>query len=82
MKNIGEKTSKGKFMEGLADAAGYTAATNKAFADGLAKSRNQFLYNLDDMFNGGGDFIEELEDILLQADLGTKTAMDVMEEVR
>lgn len=82
LKNISEKTSKGKFMEGLADAAGYTAATNKAFADGLAKSRNQFLYNLDDMFNGGGDFIEELEDILLQADLGTKTAMDVMEEVR
>ena len=40
------------------------------------------MYNLDDLFNGGGDIIEELEDILLQADLGTKTAMDVMEEVR
>lgn len=82
LKNIGEKASKGKFMEGLADAADYTSTTNKAFADGLAKSRNQLLYNLDDMFNGGGDFIEELEDILLQADLGTKTAMDVMEEIR
>jgi len=40
------------------------------------------LYSLDDLFNGGGDIIEELEDILLQADLGTKTSMDVMEEVR
>lgn len=40
------------------------------------------MYSLDDLFNGGGDIIEELEDILLQADLGTKTSMDVMEEVR
>lgn len=82
LKNLSEKTSKGKILEGLTDAASYTSTTNAAFADGLAKSRNQLLYNLDDLFNGGGDIIEELEDILLQADLGTKTSMDVMEEVR
>jgi fused signal recognition particle receptor len=82
LKNLSEKTVKGKLIEGLTDAASYTATTNSAFADGLAKSRNQLLYNLDDLFNGGGDIIEELEDILLQADLGTKTSRDVMEEVR
>lgn len=82
LKNLSEKTAKGKLIEGLTDAASYTSVTNSAFADGLAKSRNQLLYNLDDLFNGGGDIIEELEDILLQADLGTKTSMDVMEEVR
>jgi len=82
LKNLSDKTSKGKFVEGLTDAASYTSTTNAAFADGLAKSRNQLLYNLDDLFNGGGDILEELEDILLQADLGTKTSMDVMEEVR
>ena len=82
LKNLSEKTAQGKLIEGLSEAALYTSATNAAFADGLAKSRNQLLYNLDDLFNGGGDIIEELEDILLQADLGTKTSMDVMEEVR
>ena len=82
LKNLGEKTVKGKLVEGLTDAASYTSITNANFADGLAKSRNQLLYNLDDLFNGGGDIIEELEDILLQADLGTKTSMDVMQEVR
>ena len=82
LKNLSSKTAEGKFMEGLSDAAVYTSTTNQAFADGLAKSRNQLLYNLDDLLNGGGDIIEELEDILLQADLGTKTSMDVMEEVR
>jgi fused signal recognition particle receptor len=82
LKNLSEKTSQGKLLEGLTDAATYTSATNAAFATGLAKSRNRLLYNLDDLFNGGGDILEELEDILLQADLGTKTSMDVMEEVR
>lgn len=82
LKNLSSKTAEGKFMEGLSDAAVYTSTTNQAFADGLAKSRNQLLYNLDDLLNGGGDIIEELEDILLQADLGTKTSMDVMDEVR
>ena len=82
LKNLSEKTSKGKLLEGLSDAATYTSTTNSAFASGLTKSRNQLLYNIEDMFNGGGDIIEELEDILLTADLGTKTSMDVMEEVR
>mmetsp|Transcript_10611 Transcript_10611/g.13436 ORF Transcript_10611/g.13436 Transcript_10611/m.13436 type:complete len:510 (+) Transcript_10611:108-1637(+) len=82
LKNLSTKTAQGKIIEGLTDAASYTSVTNANFADGLAKSRNQLLYNLDDLFNGGGDIIEELEDILLQADLGTKTSMDIMEEVR
>ncbi len=82
LKNLSTKTSQGKLLEGLTDAATYTSTTNEAFAVGLTKSRNQLLYNLEDLLNGGGDVIEELEDILLQADLGTKTSMDVMEEVK
>lgn len=82
LKNLSEKTARGKLLEGLTDAATYTSTTNSAFATGLAKSRNRLLYNLDDLFNGGGDILEELEDILLQADLGTKTSMDVMDEIR
>lgn len=82
LKNLSTKTSQGKILEGLSDAASYTSTTNTNFASGLTKSRNQLLYNIEDMFNGGGNIIEELEDILLQADLGTKTSMDVMEEVK
>jgi fused signal recognition particle receptor len=82
LKNLGTKTSQGKLLEGLTDAASYTSVTNTNFASGLTKSRNKLLYDLESIFNGGGDIIEELEDILLQADLGTKTSMDVMEEVR
>ena len=82
IKNLSEKTSQGKLLEGLSDVASYTSTTNTNFASGLTKSRNQLLYNLESILNGGGDIIEELEDILLQADLGTKTSMDVMEEVK
>ena len=54
-----------------------------AFATGLAKSRNQFLYGLEDAFvGGGGNLLDDLEDTLLQADLGLATAEDVLEEAR
>jgi fused signal recognition particle receptor len=54
-----------------------------AFATGLAKSRNQFLYGLEDAFvGGGGNLLDDLEDTLLQADLGLATTEDVLEEAR
>eukprot|EP01082_Thalassiosira_pseudonana_P005932 g5386.t1 g5386 contig2:440558-442225(+) len=66
-----------------------TEATEQmtAFATGLAKSRNQFLYNLEDSFatmgdGKGGNLLDQLEDTLLQADLGMATTDDVLEEAR
>lgn len=82
LKNLSTKTSQGKLLEGLNDAATYTSLTNSAFTSSLTKSRNQLLYNIETMINGGGDIIEELEDVLLQADIGMKTSADVMEEVK
>ena len=82
LQNLSTKTSQGKLIEGLTDVATYTTTTNTNFAIGLTKSRNQLLYNIENIINGGGDIIEELEDILLQADLGMKTSIDVMEEVK
>ncbi len=82
LKNLSTKTSQGKLLEGLNDAATYTSVTNSAFTSSLTKSRNQLLYNIETMINGGGDIIEELEDVLLQADIGMKTSVDVMEEVK
>lgn len=65
------------------DAASYTKQTNEAFALGLAKSRNKLLYNLEGLLsNEGEDFLDNLEDVLLQADIGIQTSEDVMEEVR
>lgn len=54
----------------------------EAFATGLAKSRNQFLYSLEELGTGGGNLLDQLEDTLLQADLGMATTDDVLEEAR
>lgn len=62
-----------------------------AFATGLAKSRNSFLYNLEDSIasmtdgkggGGGTSLLDQLEDTLLQADLGMATTEDVLSEAR
>ena len=60
-KKLADAAAKGKFGEGLVDAAAYTKQTNEAFATGLAKSRNKLLYGLESAFSGGGDILEELD---------------------
>lgn len=84
LSNIAESAKRGELGKGLTTAAAYAANTNTAFADGLAKSRNQLLQNLEAIFRGvsENDLLEELEDVLLQADLGAATAQDIIEEVR
>eukprot|EP00577_Skeletonema_sp_RCC1716_P016058 CAMPEP_0113401434 /NCGR_PEP_ID=MMETSP0013_2-20120614/16692_1 /TAXON_ID=2843 ORGANISM="Skeletonema costatum, Strain 1716" /NCGR_SAMPLE_ID=MMETSP0013_2 /ASSEMBLY_ACC=CAM_ASM_000158 /LENGTH=531 /DNA_ID=CAMNT_0000286645 /DNA_START=232 /DNA_END=1827 /DNA_ORIENTATION=+ /assembly_acc=CAM_ASM_000158 len=65
-----------------------TEATEQmsAIATGLAKSRNQLLYNLEDSLaldsKNGMTLMDQLEDTLLQADLGMATTDDVLEEAR
>jgi fused signal recognition particle receptor len=64
-----------------------------AIATGLPKSRNQFLYSLEDSLASlssggldgggmGGNLLDNLEDTLLQADLGLATTEDVLSEAR
>lgn len=77
-----DAASRGQLGAGLKDAAAYTRETNEAFASGLAKSRNRLLANLEAIYTGSSDAIEDLQDILLQADLGTATADDIVEEVK
>ncbi|KAG7347224.1 signal recognition particle-docking protein FtsY [Nitzschia inconspicua] len=82
---LSESASKGKLGEGLSNAASYTRKTNQAFAEGLAKSRNRFLNNLERLFTGASseeEMLEELQDVLLQADLGMATAEDIVKEVQ
>ena len=72
LENIATKTSQGKLGEALADTSAYVTETNEKFYDGLAKSRDQLLSNLDGLF--GGDMkleetLEQLEEVLMMADI-------------
>lgn len=84
LNKIADASYRGELGKGLTDAAAYAANSNQAFAKGLAKSRNRLLQNLEALFTGISpeQVLEELEDILLQADLGTATATDVVAEVQ
>ncbi|XOF33478.1 MAG: signal recognition particle-docking protein FtsY [Candidatus Electrothrix sp. YB6] len=52
----------------------------------LAKSRNQFVHRLDNLFIGkkkiDQELLDELEEILITADLGVSTAMELLEAAR
>mmetsp|Transcript_10359 Transcript_10359/g.30292 ORF Transcript_10359/g.30292 Transcript_10359/m.30292 type:complete len:547 (+) Transcript_10359:172-1812(+) len=88
LSKLTDAASKGNLGQGLADAASYTQVTNEAFAAGLAKSRNRFLSNLDGLFGGVStassidELLEDLQDVLLQADLGVATSEDIVSEVK
>jgi fused signal recognition particle receptor len=80
---LADAASKGKLGAGLKEAASYTADTNNAFASGLAKSRDRLLQNMELLMTGNSDdLLRELQDILLQADLGMKTSDDIIAEVK
>ena len=84
LSNLSEAAKRGQLGRGLADAATYTQQTNQAFAAGLAKSRNRLLEDLESVLTGvsPAQVLEELQDILLQADLGAQTAEDIVAEVK
>ncbi|MCC8059469.1 MAG: signal recognition particle-docking protein FtsY [Clostridiales bacterium] len=54
--------------------------------DGLAKTRSNIVSGIDNLFSGFSaideDFYEELEEILIMGDLGIRTTMSIMEELR
>ncbi|KGR87572.1 signal recognition particle-docking protein FtsY [Lysinibacillus odysseyi] len=56
------------------------------FKMGLAKTRNSFTSKVNDLVaryrKVDEDFFEELEDVLLQADVGFETVMELMEKLR
>lgn len=58
----------------------------KKFKEGLAKTRNSFTSKVNDLVaryrKVDEDFFEELEDVLLQADVGFETVMDLMDKLR
>ena len=84
LNNLADASYKGELKRGFADMASYTATTNQAFANGLSRSRAKLLQNLEALWTGINPeaLLDELEDVLLQADLGAQTSEDILAEVR
>ena len=63
--------------------ASYEGRLGEGFFNGLAKSRTALMQNLELLLTGkSDDMMEDLLDILLQADLGLDTSEEVVEEVK
>lgn len=63
-----------------------SVSVSAKFKDGLAKTRNQFTSKVNDLVakyrKVDEEFFEELEDVLLQADVGFETVMELMDALR
>ncbi len=63
-----------------------TEAVTTVFKEGLAKTRDAFVEKVEDLFvrrkKIDEEFYEELEEILIGADVGVNTVMDLMDELR
>lgn len=84
LNRLADASYRGEIGQGLTDVAAYTSASNAAFASGLAKSRVRLQEGLETLFTGmsAEEALEDLQDILLQSDLGIAVAEEVVEEVR
>nr|WP_233711377.1 signal recognition particle-docking protein FtsY [Lederbergia citrisecunda] len=67
----------------------FTSSTDQVstkFKEGLAKTRNQFSGKINDLVSRyrkvDEDFFEELEEILIQADVGFETVMEIVEQLK
>lgn len=75
------------FLKNLKDkfTSGSDSATEK-FRSGLSKTRNSFAGKVNDLVKRyrkvDEEFFEELEDILISADVGVATVMDLIEELK
>lgn len=63
-----------------------TETVTQKFKEGLEKTRNSFSEKVNDLISRyrkvDEEFFEELEDILIQADVGVNTVMELVEELR
>ncbi|RXZ76988.1 signal recognition particle-docking protein FtsY [Paenibacillaceae bacterium] len=66
--------------------AGKTEAVTTAFKEGLAKTRTAFVEKVEELITRrkkiDEEFYEELEEILIGADVGVTTVMELIEELR
>lgn len=96
VQNIATKTLEGKLSEALADTAGYVrqrqlidAENFKKLTVGLSKTRDKLLSGIngafDDSSSDGNDLnkkLDSLEEVLLQADIGSTTTNQIIDDLR
>ncbi|QUG41061.1 signal recognition particle-docking protein FtsY [Psychrobacillus sp. INOP01] len=79
------KKFKEKMLGSTPESEETVSITNK-FKEGLSKTRNQFTSKVNDLVakyrKVDEDFFEELEEILLQADVGFETVTELMDSLR
>lgn len=63
-----------------------TTSTTDKFKQGLAKTRNSFSEKVNDLVaryrEVDEDFFEELEDVMIQADIGVETVMELIDKLK
>ena len=63
-----------------------TNSTSEKFKQGLAKTRNSFSEKVNDLVaryrEVDEDFFEELEDVMIQADIGVETVMELIDKLK
>jgi fused signal recognition particle receptor len=68
------------------DGSGVSEQSTRSLADGLARTRTSFVEKVEALFLGrkriDDDLLEELEEILITADLGVTTAQEMLETTR
>lgn len=93
VQNIAQKTIQGKLGEALSDTASYVSQRRKIDADnlrrltdGLSRSRDRLLSGISGALDDDNDGIEakllKLEEVLLQADLGSVTTAAIVNDLR
>lgn len=93
VQNIASKAVEGKLGEALLESAQYIqtrqridAENLRRLTDGLARSRDRLLSGIEGAVDDKSDSIdsqlEKLEDALLQADIGSKTTTQILQDLR
>jgi fused signal recognition particle receptor len=63
-----------------------TTSTTEKFREGLTKTRNSFTEKVNDLVaryrEVDEDFFEELEDVMIQADIGVETVMELIDKLK
>lgn len=94
VQNIASKTAEGKLAEALEDTANYVrtrqeidAENIRKLSEGLAKSRQRLMGDLDSIFGATEDLgltktLDKLEEVLMMADIGATTTEEIIDDLR
>jgi fused signal recognition particle receptor len=93
VQNIATKTIQGKLQEALSETASYVSLRRKIDSEnlmrlttGLSRSRDRLLSGINGAFDNESDDIdvrlEKLEEVLLQADIGSVTSTAIVDDLR